>query len=79
MIGVYAVATGDKVSELSGFTWSLFTVSWSPDGRSIAATGDDVARVWDATTGASRALGARRYGQRDGLERRLDQDRYRER
>ena len=53
---VVDLASGREL-RLGGFDWPrVFQVSWSPDGRWIAATGDDYARVWDAATGTLSAV-----------------------
>ena len=53
---VVDLASG-REHRLGGFDWPrVFQVSWSPDGRWIAATGDDYARVWDAATGTLSAV-----------------------
>jgi WD40 repeat protein len=53
---VVDLASG-REHRLGGFDWPrVFEVSWSPNGRWIAATGDDYARVWDAATGTQRAV-----------------------
>jgi WD40 repeat protein/class 3 adenylate cyclase len=49
---VFDVRTGDVVFELPGHTYSVNSVSWSPNGRWIATgAGDSSVRVWDASTG----------------------------
>lgn len=48
-VKVWEIATG---AVLFNFEFSSATVSWSPDGRYIVATGPDTEiRVWDAATG----------------------------
>jgi len=55
---VFDVETATEVFSLSGPNWSLDPpfrgVSWSPDGRYIAAGSLDGTRVWDAGTGRLR-------------------------
>jgi WD40 repeat protein/DNA-binding SARP family transcriptional activator len=51
---VVDVVSGREVLNLGGFAWQLNAVAWSPDGRWIAATGDDYAQVWDAASGTVR-------------------------
>ena len=49
---VFDVRTGDLVFELPRHTYSVNSVSWSPNGRWIATgAGDSSVRVWDAATG----------------------------
>ena len=58
---VFDVSTGEKRSLSRGPTVARSTfpgVSWSPDGRLVAASSEGTARVWDAETGTVRhALG----------------------
>ena len=53
---VFDVKTGEKAFTLAGPNCCLSShsrgVSWSPDGRLIAATSRGTARVWDAGTGS---------------------------
>jgi WD40 repeat protein/DNA-binding SARP family transcriptional activator len=51
---VFDVETGQEAFRLSGVNALAWGVSWSPDGRFIAATGEDAAGVWDAKTGRLR-------------------------
>ncbi|MGA9159268.1 MAG: BTAD domain-containing putative transcriptional regulator [Actinomycetota bacterium] len=55
---VFDLETGEEAFELNGTTNSIVVVhggvSWSPDGRFIAATRSDGAGVWDAGTGRLR-------------------------
>jgi WD40 repeat protein/class 3 adenylate cyclase len=49
---VFDVATGDSLFRLPRHSYSVNTVSWSPDGRWIATgAGDSSVRVWGAETG----------------------------
>jgi len=45
--------TGVDQLVLSGFSGSVFDVSWSPDGTRLASAhpGDDSARIWNAVSG----------------------------
>ena len=52
VVSVFDVRTGDLVLELPRHTYSVNSVSWSPDGRWIATgAGDSSVRIWDAATG----------------------------
>src|ERR671911_515910 len=55
---VFDVTTGEQAFALagpnSGFPPDSRRVSWSPDGRLIAASSEGTARVWDAETGTVR-------------------------
>ena len=55
---VFDVTTGEQAFALAGPNSGLPPdtrgVSWSPDGRLIAGTSQDAARVWDAETGTLR-------------------------
>jgi WD40 repeat protein/class 3 adenylate cyclase len=49
---VFDVATGEFAFDLRGHSYSVNSVSWSPDGRWIATgSGDASARIWDGETG----------------------------
>jgi WD40 repeat protein len=49
---VYDVATGELLFELRQHRYSVFSVSWSPDGRWISTgSGDSAVRIWDGETG----------------------------
>ncbi len=52
VVSVFDVRTGDFVVDLPRHTYSVNSVSWSPNGRWIATgAGDSSVRVWDAATG----------------------------
>ncbi|MGH2765257.1 MAG: BTAD domain-containing putative transcriptional regulator [Actinomycetota bacterium] len=51
---VFDVETGREAFRLSGVNGLDGGVSWSPDGRYVAATSGDAAGVWDAETGRLR-------------------------
>ena len=52
-IWLYDTATHQEIALLTGHTSSVFSVSYSPDGSTIAsANKDGPIRLWDATTGA---------------------------
>jgi WD40 repeat protein len=45
-------ATGKELKKLEGHTEPVFSATFSPDGKMIVtASGDNTARIWDATTG----------------------------
>ncbi len=51
-VAVFDVRTGALVRALTGFRAMAFQVAYSPDGKRLAACGDDeTVRVWDAETG----------------------------
>ncbi|MFF8382110.1 WD40 repeat domain-containing protein [Streptomyces kanasensis] len=46
------VATGETRTTLTGHTGQVFSVAYSPDGRTLAtASNSPVVRLWDAATG----------------------------
>lgn len=50
-IGVWGIADGRHVADLTGLKGPIEDVAFSPDGTRVAAAGKDVV-VWDAETGA---------------------------
>jgi WD40 repeat protein len=55
-IGIFDVATGQRLSMLVGHSGSVYSVDVSPDSRFILTGGrDGFAILWDASTGAERA------------------------
>lgn len=53
VVEVVDTATGRLLRRMDGeFLRYIGALSWSPDGRWIAAGGDDEVRIWDADTGA---------------------------
>jgi WD40 repeat protein/DNA-binding SARP family transcriptional activator/class 3 adenylate cyclase len=51
---VFEAETGQEAFRFSGVNGLDGGVSWSPDGRYIAASADDAAGIWDAETGRLR-------------------------
>ena len=51
-IWIYDAHTGEELALLAGHTGWVSTVSFSPDGATLASgSGDHTVRLWDATTG----------------------------
>jgi len=50
-VRVWSALTGETRLVYRGHTDQVNDISWSPDGKSIASSGDGTVQVWDATTG----------------------------
>jgi RNA polymerase sigma factor (sigma-70 family) len=55
-ITLWDVSTGKNLRQLKGHEGAVLSVSFSPDGRTLVAAGQDACRRWDVGTG--KALGA---------------------
>ncbi len=51
-IWIYDAQTGEELDLFTGHTGRVYSVSFSPDGRTLASgSGDDTIRLWEVSTG----------------------------
>jgi WD40 repeat protein len=62
-IKIWEVASGAVAYEwLAGADQSVYAVQFSPDGRTLFTSGDDIAQLWDIATGAELLTLADKHG-----------------
>ena len=54
-VKLWDVATGKLLASLQGHTGGVYSVAWSPDGKTLASGSDDrTVKLWDAAVGKER-------------------------
>ena len=49
---LWEAATGKLLSTLQGHTGEVYSVAWSPDGKTLASgSSDQTVKLWEAATG----------------------------
>jgi WD40 repeat protein len=52
MIKLWEAATGKLLATLQGHTGNVYSVAWSPDGKTLASAPDDrTVKLWDVAAG----------------------------
>jgi WD40 repeat protein len=51
-VRLWDAATGKLLATLQGHTGAVYSITWSPDGKTLASgSGDRTVKLWDAATG----------------------------